>query len=158
RRRFWRRRSRPKRHAWNGCSRARACGRTRMSDHWSPVTGHLNYERRLFLARFAALGAGAVLPACQSVPREARAPFRIDVHHHLSPPGFIREIVARKTGQRPLAEWTPARSLEAMDKAGIATAITSVSEPGVWYGDNAAAGALARECNEFGARMAADHR
>ena len=45
-----------------------------------------------------------------------------------------------------------------MDKAGIATAITSVSEPGVWYGDDAAARALARECNEYGARMVRDHR
>ena len=113
--------------------------------------------RREFLAGLAALGAGAVLPGCQSVAPERAAPFRIDVHHHLAPPGFVREIVARKTGQRPLMEWTPAKSIEAMDKAGVATAITSVSEPGVWYGDNAAARVLARECNEFGARMARDY-
>lgn len=114
-------------------------------------------ERRRFLTGLAALGAGAVLPGCQSVAPERAAPYRIDVHHHLAPPGFIKEIVARKTGQRPLMEWTPARSVEAMDKAGIATAITSISEPGVWYGDSTKARALARECNEFGARMMRDY-
>jgi predicted TIM-barrel fold metal-dependent hydrolase len=113
--------------------------------------------RRRFLTGLAALGAGAVLPGCQSAGPGRAGPSRIDVHHHLSPPGFIKEIVARKTGQRPLMEWTPAKSVEEMDKAGIATAITSISEPGVWYGDSAAARTLARECNEFGARMARDY-
>lgn len=55
--------------------------------------------------------------------------------------------------------WTPAKSIDAMDKAGIATSMTSISEPGVWFdGDNAAAQRLARECNEYGARMAGDYR
>ena len=113
--------------------------------------------RRTFLGGLAALGASAVLPGCQSVAPERTAPSRIDVHHHLAPPGFIKEIVARKTGQRPLMAWTPAQSIAAMDRAGIATAIVSISEPGVWYGDNAAARVLARECNEFGAQMARDY-
>ena len=116
------------------------------------------FPRRRFLGGLAGLGASAMLPGCQSVAPEGGAPYRIDVHHHLAPPGFIREIVARKTGQRPLAEWTPAKSIAAMDEAGIATAFTSISEPGVWYGDNAAGRVLARECNEFGARMAGDYR
>lgn len=116
-------------------------------------------SRRTFLGGLAACGANALLPQCLAATPAAEdiAPFRIDVHHHLAPPGFVREIVARKTGQRPLMEWTPAKSIEAMDRAGIATAITSVSEPGVWYVDNAAARVLARECNEYGARMAGDY-
>ena len=116
-------------------------------------------SRRQFLSGLAALSAGSLLPGCQSVAQApARvAPFRVDVHHHLAPPGFIREIVARKTGQIPLMEWTPAKSIEAMDRAGIATSMTSISEPGVWYGDNAAARQLARECNDYGARMMGDY-
>ena len=72
-------------------------------------------SRRQFLSGLAALGAGTVLPACQSVAPapERSTPFRIDVHHHLAPPGFIREITARKTEQRPLMEWTPAQSIAA---------------------------------------------
>jgi predicted TIM-barrel fold metal-dependent hydrolase len=81
---------------------------------------------------------------------------RIDVHHHHASPAFIAEIKARQTGQVPLIEWTPSKSIEEMDRAGVQTAITSVAPPGVWFGDNSAARALARESNEFAARLAAE--
>jgi predicted TIM-barrel fold metal-dependent hydrolase len=54
-------------------------------------------------------------------------------------------------------KWTPQQSLDDMDKSGVATAILSISEPGVSFGDAAAARVLARECNEYGARLMADH-
>ena len=44
-----------------------------------------------------------------------------------------------------------------MDKSGVATAMISTSEPSVWFGDNDAARKLARECNDFGARLMSDH-
>jgi predicted TIM-barrel fold metal-dependent hydrolase len=45
-----------------------------------------------------------------------------------------------------------------MDENGIATAICSLVQPGVCLGaDVDAARTLARECNEYGARMVADH-
>jgi predicted TIM-barrel fold metal-dependent hydrolase len=53
--------------------------------------------------------------------------------------------------------WTPAKSIEDMDKSGVATAMISTSEPSVWFGDDEAARKLARECNEFGARLISDH-
>jgi predicted TIM-barrel fold metal-dependent hydrolase len=83
-------------------------------------------------------------------------PHRIDVHHHHASPAFIAEIKARQTGQQPLMDWTPARSIAEMDRAGVQTAMTSVAPPGVWFGDNGTARALARECNEYAARLAAD--
>jgi hypothetical protein len=45
----------------------------------------------------------------------------------------------------------PERSIEDMDKAGIATAITSVTTPGVWIGDDEQRRRLARESNDCGA-------
>lgn len=111
-------------------------------------------SRRRFLGGLAAT-AGALLP----IPALAQTekPFRIDVHHHLSSPGFIAEITNRKTGQVPLMKWTAANSIADMDKSGVATAMLSISEPGVYFGDDAAARALARECNDFGAKLMADH-
>ena len=53
--------------------------------------------------------------------------------------------------------WTPAKALEDMDRDGVATSIVSTSEPNVWFGEDAAARTLARECNEYGARLMADH-
>ncbi len=81
----------------------------------------------------------------------------IDVHHHHAPPGLIREVVVRKTGQHALIEWTPEKSIEDMDKAGVATAITSIPPPGVWFGDEIFASRLARECNDYAARLVHDY-
>ncbi|HEY8581117.1 MAG TPA: amidohydrolase family protein, partial [Beijerinckiaceae bacterium] len=54
-------------------------------------------------------------------------------------------------------DWTPARSLEQMDKFGIRTAMTSLSNPGTWFGDAQEARRLARMSNDYAARLVADH-
>jgi 6-methylsalicylate decarboxylase len=117
--------------------------------------------RRQFLAGAGVLGAAAVLPSvflrAQAPATDSTPPYRIDTHHHFSAPGFIAAISARKTNQRPLELWTPSKAVEDMDKSGVATAMVSTSEPSVWFGDNEAARELARECNDFGARLIADH-
>src|ERR1700722_2917174 len=117
--------------------------------------------RRKFLGGLGALGAAAILPDVFLRGQERSSapvrPYRIDTHHHFSAPGFIAAISARKTKQLPLEHWTPEKSIEDMDKSGVATAIISTSEPSVWFGDNEAARKLARECNEYGARLIADH-
>ncbi|HEV7966871.1 MAG TPA: amidohydrolase family protein [Candidatus Acidoferrales bacterium] len=117
--------------------------------------------RRKFLAGLGALGVAAVLPDIFPTAHSANAvsgrPYRIDTHHHFSAPGFIAAIAARKTNQRPLELWTPSKSIEDMDESGVATAMISTSEPSVWFGDNDAARELARECNELGAKLMADH-
>src|SRR4029079_9713287 len=43
------------------------------------------------------------------------------------------------------------KTLEDMDKAGVATSITSITTPGVWIGDNAQGRRVARECNDYAA-------
>jgi 6-methylsalicylate decarboxylase len=80
---------------------------------------------------------------------------RIDVHHHIAPPKFVAEM--RELLQPPTLAWTPERSLEDMDQSGVATAITSITTPGIWIGDHPQGRRLARECNDYAARMAADH-
>jgi predicted TIM-barrel fold metal-dependent hydrolase len=117
--------------------------------------------RRGFLAALAAAGVSASLPdfklAAQAKAAAASSPFRVDVHYHFSSPGFIAAIKAHNTGQVALMQWTPEKALEDMDKDGVATSMVSTSEPSVWFGDNAEARKLARECNEYGARLMADH-
>jgi predicted TIM-barrel fold metal-dependent hydrolase len=117
-------------------------------------------SRRTFLRGLAATAASVVLDLQQANSQPApptEKPFRIDVHHHLSSPGFIAEISGRRTGQVPLMKWTVAQSLDDMDKGGVATSILSISEPSVFFGNYDAARSLARETNEFGARLIADH-
>jgi 6-methylsalicylate decarboxylase len=86
----------------------------------------------------------------------AGKPQRIDVHHHYIPPFHAEYIASRRDRGRPPA-WSVAMSLEEMDRNGIATAVTSLAQPGVWFGDTAEGRRLARECNEWGAQMVHDH-
>jgi len=123
-------------------------------------TGAACCSRRAFLGGLGALAAASwspARPARAQATAAAAAPSRIDLHHHLSSPGFIAEIAGRRTGQVPLMKWTVAQSLDDMDKGGVATAILSISEPGVFFGNYDAARKLARETNDFGARLITDH-
>src|SRR5205807_3303205 len=53
--------------------------------------------------------------------------------------------------------WTPEKSIEEMDQGGVAASVISISDPGVWFGDNAVARSLARECNEYGTKVVKDY-
>src|SRR5512143_3892572 len=92
--------------------------------------------------------------AC-AVAKGATPPHRIDVHHHLFPPAYRAAIGNLAAGQ---PAWTPAQSVEEMDKGGIATSLLSVSSPGVWFGDVQEGRRLARIVNDYGAMTAKDHR
>lgn len=107
--------------------------------------------RRDFLTGLAALGAGRLLLAADSKAKTGR----IDVHHHFFPPDYVAAITALGAAASPA--WTPARSLEEMDRSGIATSILSLSPPSVWAGDVTKSRSIARNANEYGAKMAADH-
>ncbi|MEA2949221.1 MAG: 6-methylsalicylate decarboxylase, partial [Alphaproteobacteria bacterium] len=91
-------------------------------------------------------------------------PHRIDVHHHIIPPRYISDMgltwVNRHNDPLPLhgpLEWTPERSIAEMDRNGVATAITSLSDPGVWSGDIARSRSVARYCNDYAAELARDY-
>jgi len=86
----------------------------------------------------------------------------IDTHHHIYPPRYVAQNLQRLLDDASVLpasayqNWTPGLALEQMDKAGVATAITSITSPGIWFEDGEAARARARDCNEFGAQMARD--
>src|SRR5437879_12967016 len=82
-------------------------------------------------------------------------PHRIDVHHHHTPPPYVAAITARNVPGR-VRDWTPEKSIADMDKAGVATSITSITTPALRFLDDASARKLARECNDYSARLVAD--
>jgi 6-methylsalicylate decarboxylase len=92
--------------------------------------------------------------ACTLAKGAQAAPHRIDVHHHLFPPAYRTAIGNLAAGQ---PAWSPAQSVEEMDKGGIATSLLSISSPGVWFGDVEQARKLARIVNDYGAMTAKDH-
>jgi predicted TIM-barrel fold metal-dependent hydrolase len=89
------------------------------------------------------------------------APHRIDVHHHFLPPDYVRivgdEPIGRLIVSNKVPDWTPARSVDVMDRHGIATAVVSMSAPGVQLDDPEQTRSLCRHCNEYAARMRTDH-
>ncbi len=121
---------------------------------------HAN-NRRTFIAGLTTLGASAVLQGCRSASPQpaasAAAPHRIDVHHHFGPPTYVAALTDKGIAQRPVIEWTVAKSLDDMDKAGVVTAVVSITTPGMTFVDPATARRLARECNEYGVKLARDH-
>jgi 6-methylsalicylate decarboxylase len=119
--------------------------------------------RRELLAAISAISTGAVLsrisPAAQGPPTR-----RIDIHQHFVSPGFLATLTA-KNAVAPVpgfAAWkgySPARAVETLDRVGVATAMLSITAPGVWFGDAQEARKLAREMNEYAAaKMVGDYK
>src|SRR5262245_51337021 len=112
-------------------------------------------NRRSFLAGGSAVLGAAASPFVAS-PAPAQAKRRIDVHHHIIPP-VQAEALRQNRGGNP-TRWSVQMSLDDMDKGGVATSITSIQNPGVWFGQvDEASRKLARECNEYAARLEQDH-
>ncbi len=96
----------------------------------NPARVDSGQSRRRFLQLLAIAGAGAILPAHELLSQEGSAApgakGRIDVHHHLLPPFYVKimqpDIIA---SGRPLQAWSPEMSLDVMEKNGISAAILS---------------------------------
>ena len=127
-------------------------------------------SRRQFLASVGALGAAAMLsggPAwAQAAPKERGTPSMrlIDTHHHFYAPEYQKawldwEDRHHQPHFSQQVSWSPAKSLDEMDKNGVKTSVLSLaSTPGVWFDAGAeAATRMARICNEYGATMMRDH-
>ncbi len=86
-------------------------------------------------------------------------PLRIDVHHHPVVPSHLAHMGRNSANPAALRNWSVGKSLDDMEKGGIGVAVLSLPyPPETWDIDAAGAAKLAREGNEFMARLAADHR
>jgi 6-methylsalicylate decarboxylase len=81
---------------------------------------------------------------------------RIDVHHHFFPAAYLAGVPSNAASPEARA-WTLERSIADMDRAEIATAVLSITNPGTWFGNDADARRLARTCNDESAQMIADY-
>ena len=118
-----------------------------------PMTGN-GVSRRDVLRAGAAAIATAGLPS--SVFAQPR-PHRIDVHHHIVPPSWLAAMEVIGRADFPLRSWSIQKTLDDMDKAGIATSMTSPTTPQVTPLGQAVAVRVAREANEYAKKMAVDH-
>ena len=82
------------------------------------------------------------------------------MHHHIVPPFYLAENRERIAGSRggqitpAWLEWSPELALGEMDAHGVASAVLSLSSPGVWFGDREAARRTTRRCNDYAADLA----
>lgn len=126
--------------------------------------------RRSFLTGASALAASFILPGANlQAQSRGSAGRRVNVHSHFAPPQWIAAIERGRDQKAPVnagvinafKDWNPSVSVEVMDQAGVATSILSITTPGIWYGQKFSktdeVRQLARDCNEFGAKMRADY-
>ena len=122
-------------------------------------------SRRGFLASACGVGASAFIPAAPALAQGAAQkplPPLIDIHHHTVPPFWfeeVREAIMKQGGGRIVPNWlgwSPQRAIEQMDKAGVRTAVLSISTPGIWFGNVEQSRRLTRQVNDYAAQMGRD--
>jgi predicted TIM-barrel fold metal-dependent hydrolase len=112
--------------------------------------------RRDFFLRTC--GAGALIAdSLLFAQTPARPANRIDVHHHVSPPKWVAELSSKGLATGDITGWSVARTLDDMDKAGVATSVVSVTAPAVSFTEPEAAVRIARESNDWMAGLVRDH-
>jgi predicted TIM-barrel fold metal-dependent hydrolase len=109
--------------------------------------------RRHFLGSLAALGASTLFPRTLGAQGAVRE--RINVHHHLTAPAYVKFLTENNV--RDFPNRSVQQGLDDMEKSGVATAFTSIIGPGLWTGNVAETRRLARECNEFAAKLVRDY-
>ncbi|HLI98724.1 MAG TPA: amidohydrolase family protein [Bradyrhizobium sp.] len=138
--------------ALRGC----ACG----CDNTLSLQGATLSRRRFVagMAGTATLAAAGLSPSRPSLAQGTEPkPYRIDVHHHLTPPTYIQAAISNHFGDGAQRNWTVEKSLADMDQAGVAVSMLSVTQPGVNFTSGEAVRKLTRECNEYAAKLISDH-
>ena len=112
------------------------------------------------VSRRELLRAGAAALAAASIPSTIFAqtkPHRIDVHHHIVPPSWFAAMDIIGRSDFPLKSWSIQKTIEDMDRGGVATSMTSPTTPQVTPLGKAVAIRIARESNEYARKMMTDH-
>jgi 6-methylsalicylate decarboxylase len=117
-------------------------------------------SRRELLTGLAAAGAGALLSSGSLRAQAAGgATRRLDLHHHFANPALIKLMAEKKmSGWQTWTSYSPAKAIEDMDKGGVQASMISITTPGIWFGSAEETRKLARELNEYGAKMVSDFR
>jgi predicted TIM-barrel fold metal-dependent hydrolase len=122
-------------------------------DHGEACQRAITLDRRRFLVGMGAVG----LTALGARRGHAATPaHRIDVHHHIIPPQYLKEAPPSADFQRAL-QWTPEKAVADMDRNGVATAMLSFSAPYLWFAGIEPGRRLARLCNDYCAQLMRDH-
>jgi len=137
-----------------------------MTSNWSAKDYHHSHgtkrcehgvcSRRDFLGAVSAIGAGAFFSGHPFAARAAATPGRIDIHHHFQPDVYYAFQRAYGKGF-DTNQWSLAKDLEDMDKAGTAVAFLSLTTPGFAFGEKNEVRKISRDCNEAAAKLIADH-
>src|SRR5687767_9635562 len=95
-------------------------------------------DRRAFLSTalaslgLVAMAEGRASAFAASIQGTASAkPYRIDIHHHFGPAAWVAEVKGRPLLQPANTTWTPARSIEDMERGGVAASVVSITNPGL---------------------------
>src|SRR5215216_5757873 len=79
-------------------------------------------SRRELLAGGAALGLAVAAGFPSPLVAQAK-PHRIDVHHHVVPPSWLDAMNLIGRSNPPLLHWSVQKTLDDMEKGGVATSI-----------------------------------
>jgi predicted TIM-barrel fold metal-dependent hydrolase len=116
------------------------------------------FDRRAFLGGTAGAVVAGALPQHAFAQTAKRG--RIDVHNHLVPPAYLAAgraqiIAGADTSPLPVLNWNPTTLLAEMDASGVATAVLSMSTPGITElgKGRAETRRIARSCNEYAASL-----
>jgi predicted TIM-barrel fold metal-dependent hydrolase len=117
-------------------------------------------DRREFLRGLTATAVvlAAGVPTAAALAGTVSSPRRIDVHHHFLPPLFEQTARERSLLNPALGGLSVARSIDEMDRNGVASAVLSIPSPGTWYGDVDLARRVARDANECAAGLVSGHK
>ncbi len=122
--------------------------------HFAPYV-----SRRHFVAGLAAAATGGMLLNRGLVAQaQADNSRRIDTHLHIFPPAYVSMLKEINVSPAGWDRWSLSKMIEDMDRYGTAQGVTSITLPGVWFGNAEMARKVARVCNEYAAKLASDYK